>query len=399
MRDVAIVGGGPGGLHVASLLARRGFDVSVYEEHPSSGAPVHCTGVLAADAFDEFALARDAVLNSLTTVRFHSPSGRSVAYTSERIEAVAVDRLCFDQQLQTAASASGAAIVVGRRVDDVRVDRDGVTLELRNGERARFRTVVLACGANYRLQRRLGLGLPSSHLQSAQAEVPTATPGDVEVHFGRQVAPGGFAWVVPVRRPGGWHARVGLMCERDSAVHFDRFLSNVASRWGLALDQTPPPRQKLLPLAPIGRTFADRMLTIGDAGGIVKATTGGGIYYSLLTASLAAATLITALKADTLSAAALSHYERAWQRRLGGEMRAQQRLRAIAHRLTDEDMDAFFELAHTDGVMPILRRTARFNRHRDAIVALLRHPPARRVLLRGLRHAPVRGRSHATHGA
>ena len=44
--------------------------------------------------------------------------------------------------------------------------------------------------------------------------------------------------------------------------------------------------------------------------------------------------------------------------------------------------------------------TDRFTRDLgDAIVALLRQPPARRVLLRGLRHAPVRGRSHATHGA
>jgi len=217
------------------------------------------------------------------------------------------------------------------------------------------------------------------------------------VHFGRRVAPGGFAWVVPVRRPGGWHARVGLMCDRDSGVHFDQFLENVSSRWGLGSAQAP--RQKLLPLAPITRTFADRVLAVGDAGGLVKATTGGGIYYSLLTASLAADTLASALAADTLSAASLSHYERAWRRQLGGEMRAQQRLRSMAHRLTDHDMEAFFDLAQTDGVMPILRRTARFNRHRDAIVALLRHPPARRVLLRGLRHAPVRGRSHATHGA
>ncbi len=80
-------------------------------------------------------------------------------------------------------------------------------------------------------------------------------------------------------------------------------------------------------------------------------------------------------------------------------MRAQRRLRAVAHRLSDDDMEAFFELAQTDGVMPILRRTARFNRHRDTIVALLAHPPARRVLLKGLRHAPIRGRSHATHPA
>ena len=35
----------------------------------------------------------------------------------------------------------------------------------------------------------------------------------------------------------------------------------------------------------------------------------------------------------------------------------------------------------------------------NAIVALLGHPPARRVLVRGHRHAPIRGRSHATHDA
>ena len=62
MRDVAIVGGGPGGLHAATLLARRGFDVVVFEEHASSGNPVHCTGVLAADAFAEFDLPRTVIL-------------------------------------------------------------------------------------------------------------------------------------------------------------------------------------------------------------------------------------------------------------------------------------------------------------------------------------------------
>ena len=85
------------------------------------------------------------------------------------------------------------------------------------------------------------------------------------------------------------------MCDRDSGVHFDQFLENVSSRWGLGSDLAP--RQKLLPLAPITRTFADRVLAVGDAGGLVKATTGGGIYYSLLTASLAADTLTSALAA------------------------------------------------------------------------------------------------------
>jgi hypothetical protein len=34
--------------------------------------------------------------------------------------------------------------------------------------------------------------------------------------------------------------------------------------------------------------------------------------------------------------------------------------------------------------MPLIRRTARFNYHRDLILALFRHPPARKILFRRL---------------
>jgi flavin-dependent dehydrogenase len=40
---------------------------------------------------------------------------------------------------------------------------------------------------------------------------------------------------------------------------------------------------------------------IGDAGGFTKPTTGGGIFYSLLTASLATKTLVEAFAAGRLA--------------------------------------------------------------------------------------------------
>ena len=75
---------------------------------------------------------------------------------------------------------------------------DGATIEAR--------ACVLACGANYRFNRQLGLGVPRAFLQSAQVEEPLDGPSSVEVHLGREVAPGGFGWVVPFRR-GGVRAR------------------------------------------------------------------------------------------------------------------------------------------------------------------------------------------------
>ncbi|HTL00923.1 MAG TPA: FAD-dependent oxidoreductase, partial [Vicinamibacterales bacterium] len=88
MQDVVIVGGGPAGLYAAARLSAAGFRTTLLEEHSTVGEPVHCTGVLAAEAFPEFKLSRRALLNELTTARFWSPSGREVPYSAGKVEAV-----------------------------------------------------------------------------------------------------------------------------------------------------------------------------------------------------------------------------------------------------------------------------------------------------------------------
>lgn len=385
MRDVIVIGGGPGGLYAATRLARAGFDVVLFEEHATTGQPVHCTGVLAAEAFDEFGLSRDSILNPLSTARFFAPSGQSISYTTPTTEALVVDRAVFDQRLYDMAVAAGVHLRLDARVTSVDAGPDGVTVDA-GGERHTSRVCVLACGANYSLHRRLGLSMPAAYLRSAQLEVPVARHGDVEVHFGSDVAPHGFAWVVPVQRPHGLFARVGLMCEADAAGHFRRFAARVHDTWDMASAPGPDtaPRQKMLPLAPIDRTFSDRVLAVGDAAGLVKATTGGGIYYSLVSATLAADVLAPALRNDTLDAGFLERYQKLWQRQLGEELKAQFTLRELAEQMDDDAIDGLFELAQTNGVMPIIRRTARFNQHRNLIMSLLKHAPARRLLVKEL---------------
>ena len=54
----------------------------------------------------------------------------------------------------------------------------------------------------------------------------------------------------------------------------------------------------------------------------------------------------------------------------------------LAQRLSDAEIDGLFELAQFNGVMPIVRRTARFNQHRHLIAEVFRHAPARRLLFR-----------------
>jgi geranylgeranyl reductase family protein len=380
VHDAIVVGGGPGGLYAASKVATAGFSVALFEEHEVSGTPVHCTGVLAATAFDEFGLDVEPVLNHLRTVRFFAPSGDTVEYSTPGVEAVVIDRVEFDRRLAASAARAGVQLSYGVRVTAIDVDAAAVSVAV-GGTVRRARACILACGAAYAAQRRLRLGIPRLLLHSAQAELPASRPGDVEVHFGARVAPRGFAWAVPVLRDRP-SVRIGVMCERHADRYFDQMVSRLASRWGIRSPAACRPRQKILPLGPIRRTFGDRVLVVGDAAGLVKPTTGGGIYYSLLSGQLAADTLMTALRRDDLAAGSLREYQVEWRRRIGSELRWQLVLRRIAQRLNDDEIEGLFSLARTDGLMPLLRRTAAFNQHRDFIVALLKHPPARRVLFR-----------------
>src|SRR6185295_9497866 len=326
--DALIVGGGPGGLFMAARLAERGVRTLVCEEHSRVGDPVHCTGVLAADSFARFDLPDTATLNQLTAVRFVSPGGIPVDYTTAAPLATVIDRPVFDRALADRAIAAGAEVRAGARVSTLDVDAAGVSAIV-GGDMVHARLAVLACGANYAFQRRFGFGLPRAYLHTAQRELPASRVADVELHFGQHVAPGGFAWSVPVVRPDGPYVRVGVMASRDVLGCYERMLERVGRRCGVAHVDLPP-RQKIMPLGAIDRTFGDRLLAIGDAAGLVKPTTGGGIYYSIVSAALAADVAIPALRRDALDAAALSEYERAWKDRLADEFEAQHALREVA---------------------------------------------------------------------
>jgi geranylgeranyl reductase family protein len=382
--DVLVAGGGPAGLYAAERLARAGAQVLVCEEHEKIGDPVHCTGILATESFAEFDLPRDSALNDLAAARFVSPSGLTVPYVSPVPLATVIDRPAFDRALAARAISAGATIMTGSRVASLETDMAGVRAIV--GERfVTARLAVLACGATYAMQRRLGLGMPLMHLQTAQTELPaTRPPSDVELHFGRQVAPDGFAWVVPVHRASGASGvRVGVMAASDAVGCYRRFLARIVERCGVSATDSVP-RQKILPLGAIDKTYADRLLVVGDAAGLVKPTTGGGIYYSILSAALAADVASEALRQDRLDASALAGYEEAWRVRIADELQTQTELRRAVTRLSDDDIDGFFDLALTDGIMPIVRSTIRFNHHRDLIRALFRHPPARQFLFRSI---------------
>lgn len=383
MHDVVVIGAGPAGSLTACRLADRGHHVVLLEEHEEIGTPVHCTGLVGAEAFDEFDLPRSLILAESGSARFWGAAGRSVPLKSARVNAAVIDRRALDLYLAERAVAAGAELRRGARVEQVRVTDRGVTVEVRGSAQAlTARLVVLACGANYRFHRELGLGMPGIFLQSAQVETPFPEMPEIEVQFGRDVAPAGFAWMVPFRRGGEHFARIGLMSEARSAECFSGFITSLSRRAGSDPAMVAAPRQKMLPLGPVRRSYADRVIAVGDSAGLVKPTTGGGIYYGMLSGAIAAEVIDDGLVRDRLESRTLRQYEVRWRKRLGSEIRVGLAFRRIASGLSDESIDELIELARVDGVAPLLQETASFNWHRKAAIALLGHPSVRRIVFR-----------------
>jgi len=383
-----VIGAGPAGAITARRLADQGHDVVMLEEHGEVGTPVHCTGLLGTEAFDEFDLPRETILGHAGAARFWGAAGQSVIVRSRKIQAAVIDRATLDRRLAAAAAAAGAEVRADARAEAVTVSSDRVAVTVRGADRpVQARLCVLACGANYRFHRTLGLGAPTVFLQSAQLETPFLKADDVEVSFGRDVAPSGFAWFVPLTRAGVPHARIGLMSETRSGERFQAFLRALCDRVGADPTRMPPPRLKMLPLGPVPRTYADRVVAVGDAAGLVKPTTGGGIYYGLLSGALAADVIAPGLVTNRLDADTLRQYETNWRRRIGQEIRIGLAFRRIAARLTDESIDALIELARVNGIVPMLQEHASFNWHSKAALALLAHASFRKIVLKSWRSA------------
>jgi len=383
MIDVVVIGGGPAGLLAAARMARAGLDVTLLEDHDTIGAPTHCTGIVSAEITELVKVPESLVLERPTEARLHGPGGAhcTVPWSHpDREELMVIDRAAFDRSLAEQAVEAGATLRTAMPADSVAVDTHGATVQTPRG-RVRARLCLLACGVSYRFHRQLGLALPGKLIHTAQIELAAEPEAGVALHFGRGVAPGGFVWTVPILRDGRPRVKIGLLAHGDAAGCLERFLRRPDIR--ARLTEVPgPPIRRLLPLRPMPATQTERVLVAGDAGGFTKPTTGGGIFYSLLTASLAADTFIEARAAGRHDAAFLARYDRRWRERLGTELWVGDCLRQLIDRCTDRDIDTLIAALAAADVQAVIRRVARFNWHRDLILALVRQRGIATLLLR-----------------
>lgn len=382
--DVAIIGGGPSGLHTARLLADRGLDVIVFDGNAEIGKNAVCSGVVSAEAFSRYDLPWQSVLAAIEEAEFVSPGGRVVSYRHSERAAFVVDRHLFDKSLGDAAVKSGARVSLGTMVHGIEIDREHVVVHtVGNGVRgmAIAKLAVIATGVNFKLQAELSLGTPKKVLKGIQLDTIVEGGGPtLRVFFGNRFSKGFFGWGIRLRNG---KTRIGVMTEGNPISGFRNVLRSIANGNSNGLLMCRPKRRGIS-FGAAKRSFDERLIVVGEAAGQVKTTTGGGIYWGLIGGEIAAETIIKAFSKGDFSRKTLAEYERRWKGVFGKEIAYGEFFHRLYSRLDDDSIESLFDAALKDGLPSFIAEKGRFDWHKNAIVRILRSPNLRRVLMGSL---------------
>jgi digeranylgeranylglycerophospholipid reductase len=348
--NAIIIGAGPVGSYLACKLGQLGYKVLVLDKKSGAGQDVCCTGIISKDCFNLLPSDINLSCRPARSVRFVAPSGKSLKLSRRDEVAYVVDRVALEQLLVERAEAAGVHYAFGSEVIDVAHAAGAIRVTADCGGRKTLfeaETAVIAAGFGSPLPARLGLGQIKNYVIGAQAEVGVIDIDETEIYLDRRLSPGGFSWLVPV---GNNLGLVGQLTHSGHPKrHFKKLLTTLRTKGKISANEVSPD-YRLIPLQPLPKTYADRLLVVGEAAGQVKPTTGGGIYYGLVCADIAADTLHESLEAGDFSESWLASYQKNWRARLGGELKAGYWAQRLYRMLGNPQVEGIYNLVSHNGM-------------------------------------------------
>ena len=274
-----IVGGGPGGLACATLLARQGKEVLVLERNSSIGPKVCAGGIpCVAQGFD---FPETLWENSFTCQHISSNWQHAMIQDVNPIIRT-VDRGRLGRWMAEKAVAAGVNIATNTLVLKISEDR----IVTKGGEEFGFCFLVGADGSSSLVRRQLGI--PTEHMGvGINYQVPGIFP-EMQWHLNTDLFGNGYAWIFPHQDT----ASIGVYARRSTSK--PGALLNSLHQWAAHHGHELKSRQPQAALINSdfrGWRFNNRFL-IGDAAGLASGLTGEGIYSAIVSGEEAARTIL-----------------------------------------------------------------------------------------------------------
>ncbi|MBS65571.1 MAG: hypothetical protein CMA93_04540 [Euryarchaeota archaeon] len=282
--DFVVVGAGPVGGLLARRLSEGGSSVLIIEEHAQIGRPFQCAGLVNPEAMELIGL-HDTVLTSIWGARIHGPSGEVVSIGSpDTIRTWSVCRKLFDEAIVESALESGAELWLSSSPKSAEQDGDGVSITISTPTGDVDLRCSMLCGADGShswVRRNFKMGRPKEMMIGFQIEVTgyVGENGKLDMYTGSDIAPGFFAWAIPsgdTTRIGAW-SKAELLGGRspeqllNALMHEPQWSHRFSACREVGRFCGP------VPSGLVKHPLKGRVMLFGDAAGLCKPTTGGGI--------------------------------------------------------------------------------------------------------------------------
>lgn len=365
--DVIVIGGGVAGLYLSSKLATYGLNTLVLEKKSSVDQNIICTGVVSYKIFEEFDISKKCIITPLRQIRIISPYDSTINYTHPFNFACVVNRQYFNSILANKAKEKGAEIHLSSEVNRINVNKNSV--EVYSNDKYIARLVVISTGVNYRLNKQLSLGIPADYLKGAQIEINYDKINIPTLFIGNQIAPGAFAWALPILDS---FLRIGLITISNPK----KYLINLFYKLGY--DATDNSSIEInAQYKPIAQgicipSIADRVIAVGEAAGQVKTTTGGGIYFGMACAEIAAKIIKKCFDKNNFSSYSLEEYEKQWLTLLKKEIITGYKIRKACSLLSDSIIENIFSIIKYDGILNMIQSCGEFDLHANLLNKIIK---------------------------
>ncbi len=318
--DVIIVGSGIGGSHLASKLSCK----TLVLEKEKTIKPKD-SGIVSKHFFDFFG--KEFVKNEIYEMKVVAPSGSVINLhrTSEPM-AYILKREHFASHLRKMARKH--ADIKTEIVQDIKHE-DGIVKVITNNGEYETKLIVGADGGNSLVRKASGISSPDIALGIMVRCRKNLHHKTIQVFMNKYYSPDFYSWIIPQNK------EYGLISHVRPKEYLDHFQTQ----------QMLPGGKVYAAVLPVGtcRSYADNTILLGEAAGITKPLTGGGIVFSLATAEIAADVISDAVQVDAFDKNYLRSYERGWKMKLGKEIKKQLIARRFYRKLSNQDIDDVFK--------------------------------------------------------
>ncbi|OYT61659.1 digeranylgeranylglycerophospholipid reductase [Thermoplasmatales archaeon ex4484_30] len=369
-KECIIIGAGPAGSLAAKELAERGIETLVIERKQEIGPPKRCAEGVTIRGLEIVGIKinQKCIAGDIKGAFLYSPSGKKVEMMGEEMEGYVLERKIFEKHLASEAIKAGAEYMVKTQAIGMERKNKSWVVKINGLEEGEIETnlVIGADGVDSKVGRWAGLGTLNkitdyhSCLQYEMAGVDVDT-SVIHIFFGREVAPGGYAWIFP---KGEVSANVGLgilekMAKGKRAYDY---LQNFIANHEKIFEKASPIEVNAggVPVAHFTKMAGDGVMLIGDAAQLVNPIHGGGITRAMHSAQMAAEVAAKALKEGDLSAERLMEYERKWDDEYEEKTKKLMKLRSFLEKLEDKDFELLADILQGEDIFALTQAKLKF---------------------------------------